>query len=57
MSLKYKEPTEITVYQCQYCKCRFNTKGEHDTHFKEQHEKHGLPFCISMNLPPLEDGK
>ena len=54
-SLPYKSPKEITVYQCRYCKCRFNSIEDHDTHHKEQHAKHGLPFNISMQFDPLDE--
>ena len=53
--MEYKPPREVTVYECRYCKCRMNTKEEHDKHYDEQHGKHGLPFCISMTFPPLEE--
>ena len=55
MTLPYKPPTKITVFQCVYCKCRFNSEADHDQHYKEQHGKHGLPFNISMEIPPLEE--
>jgi hypothetical protein len=52
--LKYQPPREITVYECRYCRCRLNSLEEHDNHFNEQHKKTGLPFCISMTLPPTD---
>jgi hypothetical protein len=55
MGLPYKEPIEVVQYKCQYCGCRFESKKEHDNHHKEQHGKHGLPFHIAMELPPLEE--
>ena len=57
MNLPYKAPTKITVFQCVYCKCRFNSEVDHDQHYKEQHGKHGLPFNISIEIPPLEEEK
>jgi len=53
--MEYKPPIEVTVYECPYCKCRMNSKEDYDKHYDEQHGKHGLPFCISMTFPPLEE--
>ncbi len=55
MTIEYKPPVEIIVFQCPFCKCRFNSKADYDTHFDEQHGKTGLPFCISMSFPPTDE--
>ena len=55
--LPYKEPIIVELFECPYCHCRLESRPDYDSHYEEQHGKHGLPFCISMSLPPTENNE
>lgn len=55
--INFKEipsPIIIRMFDCLVCGCRFNKTGEYQVHYKE-HQRTGMPFVVSIDLPPEDD--